>query len=265
MSNRRQRPVLGVQADFPANVSSSGDGALNLKNNAGTAGGTYYGLDFCVSASGNPFNRPIFQGSGLFLDPTSVIRWSASANQGTGTNDVGLERAAAGVLTVTNGSTGTGDFKAGKSSLTAGTMSRTADAVIRSSISGFSWTNAMITALGAVTAGDIAVCTLPAAVVVRNAYVVITGQAASVTTLTVAVGRVAATYIDYIVASDAKAAVNTIYGDASGERGTNLTGYDFPSFSGTTLINAHFISTGGNLNAVTGSSGVVILETYTLS
>jgi hypothetical protein len=127
---------------------------------------------------------------------------------------------------------------------------------------GCTWTNAQVVALGASLTGDITcVATLPAKTAVTNTYMVITGQAAGVTTLTAAVGRVAAAYIDYIVASDAKAAVNTVYGDASAERGTNLVGYDLPSYTAATVIKIHFISTVQNLDQTTGSSGRVILKT----
>jgi hypothetical protein len=148
--------------------------------------------------------------------------------------------------------------------LTAGTMTATAPARTQKTLHRYDWTNAMVAALGAVTAGDIAVCTLPAKEVVTNAYVVINTAAGGTTTLTVAVGRTGAAYIDYIVASNAQAAANTVYGDASAERGSNLTGYDLPSFTGTTIVNAHFISTVSNLSAVTTSTGTVYLETMLL-
>ncbi len=155
------------------------------------------------------------------------------------------------------------DFTGGAFQLTAGTMTASSTALIRKVIHKYSWTNAMVTALPT-TAGDIVVATLPAKTVVTNAYVVLTGAAVGPTTVTVAVGRTSATYIDYIVASDAKAAANTVYGDASAERGTNLTGYDLPSYTATTAINAHFISTGADLSTVTGSTGVVYVETLLL-
>lgn len=78
------------------------------------------------------------------------------------------------------------------------------------------------------------------------------------------VGTVAATYIDFIVAKDAKAAANTVYGSATADRGTNLTGYFLPSFTATTVVNAHFIKTTTNLSTVTGSTGTVYIETMTL-
>lgn len=152
--------------------------------------------------------------------------------------------------------------QSGLTVLTSGTMTAERQgALTGSSIHSFTWTNAMVVALGASLTGDITICTLPAKTVVKNVYVVITGTAAGVATLTVAVGRVAAGYIDYIVASDAKVAANTVYGDASGERGTNLTGYDLPSYTGTTDVKAHFISTVQNLDQTTGSTGRVIIET----
>lgn len=147
--------------------------------------------------------------------------------------------------------------------ITAGTMTGTYEAVENSTTTCRSWTNAMVTALPT-TAGDIAWGTLPAKTKVVDATIIITGQAAGPTTVTVALGRVSSTYIDYIVASDAKAAANTVYGDASGERGTNLTGYDLPSYTGTTVVNAHFASVGGNLSTVTGSTGLVCVTTRKL-
>jgi hypothetical protein len=158
----------------------------------------------------------------------------------------------------------TADAAVTGAALTAGTMTVTKNAVVRNGVTRVDWTNAMVVAIGATTAGNISAITLPAKTIVRNAYVVITGAAGTVTTLTVSLGRTGASYIDYIVASDAKAAANTVYGDASGERGTNLTGYDMPSFTGTTTLNARFTSTGGNLSTVTGSSGSIYIETATL-
>lgn len=143
--------------------------------------------------------------------------------------------------------------------LTSGTMTPENQGEIRSVSHSYSWSNAQIVALGAVTSGDITAFTLPAKHVVENVYVIITGQGAGTTTLTVSCGRTSASYIDYIVASDAKAAANTVYGDASAERGTNLTGYDLPSYTGTTSIVCNFVSTGANLSSVTGSTGRVVL------
>jgi len=40
--------------------------------------------------------------------------------------------------------------------------------------------------------------------------------------------------------------------------------YNLPSYTGTTLVTAHFIKTTTNLNTVVGSTGRVILETVQL-
>jgi hypothetical protein len=148
--------------------------------------------------------------------------------------------------------------------LTAGTMYYTKAPAVRKILHRFLWDNSMLVALGAVGAGDVKVCTLLPGVVVTNAYVVILGAETSANALTVAVGRVSATYIDYIVAKDAKASAGTVYGAVSGDRGTNLTGYDLPSLGSTTDIFAHFIKTTTNLNSCVGSAGVVLIETMRL-
>ncbi len=148
--------------------------------------------------------------------------------------------------------------------LTAGTMTVGASAKVASVVHKFSWTNAMIVALGANLTGDITVCTLPAKTIVKNVYVVITGQAAGPATLTLAVGRTTALFIDYIIALNAKATANTIYGAVVGDRGTNLVGYDFPSLAGTTDVKMHLIATVANLDQVTASGGDIYIETVTL-
>lgn len=155
----------------------------------------------------------------------------------------------------TTGATQTFSYAA----LTAGTLTATNSAQLGTFVSRYDWTNAMIVALGGVLAGDLTVATLQAKTVVRNAYVVIDTPDTSANALTVAFGRVSATYIDYIVASDAKAAANTVYGDVSGERGTNLTGFDLPSITTTTVVKLHFIKTTTFLNSVTGSTGHVYI------
>jgi hypothetical protein len=131
----------------------------------------------------------------------------------------------------------------------------------------YTWSNAQVAALAG-TAGDITVTTLPAKTQITNAYVVITGTAAGPTTVTVSCGdAIAGTpFINYVVASDAKVAANTVYGDVVAERGTSIDVefYYLPSYTATTLITCHFISTGANLSTVTGSTGRVILQTALL-
>lgn len=192
--------------------------------------------------------------------PSSLqLTWASGASPDTDNPDIGFKRLSAGIIKVTDGSSGDGNVSI--ASLIAATMTQETTGQLRTKTDSYTWTNAQVVALGAALTGDIGVATLPAKTVVVNAYVVITGQGAGATTFTVSCGRTSASYIDYIVASDAKAAANTVYGDASAERGTNLTGYDLPSYTGTTTINCHFVTTVQNLDQVTGSTGRVILTT----
>lgn len=153
--------------------------------------------------------------------------------------------------------------------LTAATMSEENTRQLRTVTHSYSWSNAQVAALGAALEGDITVATLPAKTQVLDAAVVITGTAAGTTTLTVSCGdAIAGTpFTNYILPSNAQAASNTFYGDANAERGASLDGDPLvylPSYTATTLVTCHFISTGANLSAVTGSTGRVILTTRLL-
>lgn len=143
---------------------------------------------------------------------------------------------------------------------TAG-LTPTVAAASRRVVSSYPIANADVVSLGASTTGDITVCTLVAKQKVLDAAIVIDTPDTSANALTIAFGRTSAAYIDYIVASDAKAAANTVYGDVSAERGTNLTGYDLPSYTGTTALKLHFIKTTTNLSTVTGFTAHVIVVT----
>lgn len=147
-------------------------------------------------------------------------------------------------------------------SVTNGSLTPGAVNPLRISVFKFSWTNAIVVALSGTT-GNILACTLPAKTLVRKATIVITGQAAGITALTVSLGRTATAYIDYAVAKSAKAAVNTVYGQTIADVGTNLSAIlgDLPSLTATTDVNLQFVSAVENLSNVTGSSGDVILET----
>lgn len=128
----------------------------------------------------------------------------------------------------------------------------------------YAWTNATVTAGGATT-GPYTVNPAPADLLVPakfcvvRAFVVITGQAAGPTTLTVSVGRGAAN--DYVLAGSAKAAAATMYGDAENELGTGLAGglWDCTPATAQTQVNVVFTSTGANLSTVTASTGRVTL------
>lgn len=169
------------------------------------------------------------------------------------------------------GGTLTGDVVS-RNPLTAGTLTVTNNAVASSMIvTRFDWTNAMVVALGASLTGDIKVCTLPAKMLVlAPAYMVITGTAAGVATLTASLGIISASYVDYIQVSDCKVAANTIYGDSAyGVPGNNLDPgggnvTNLPSVTATTDVFLHFISTVQNLSATTGSTGSIYLRTMKL-
>lgn len=218
------------------------------------------------AASGTGYFRlgpDVFQ-----LKSTSAFAWSSGAIAAA--SDLGLARAAAGWVKVTDGGVGYGNVLIGTGVkingqlLTSGTMTPIVTGEARKVWNRYDWDNAMVVALGAVGAGDIVAATLPAKTVVSNMYVVITAPDTSANALTVACGRTSALYIDYIVASDAKAAAGTVYGNDLAERGTNLTGYDLPNFSGTTTLSCHFIKSITTLDTVTGSTGSVYIETSIL-
>lgn len=251
--------VSGVASGGNKSIGVSGLSIVN-KSNATNIGGAFY--------ASQTTGTPIVNGVVGAISATEITYVSAAALFDNAAVAVPILIARDnGAAVPTTGPTATvvirdgAQLQAGNTVLTNGTMTAETQGEVRSTIHSYTWTNAMVTALGASLTGDVTICTLPAKTVVKNVYVVITGAATGTTTLTVSVGRTSASYIDYIVASDAQAAANTVYGDASGERGTNLTGYDLPSYTGTTDVVAHFISTGSNLSAVTGSTGRVIIET----
>lgn len=230
---------------YPLGAATTRIGCAGFAAAGTTFVGGYFGLNSSV---------PTFTTAALICDnaaqaaPVFVARDNGAA--------ISTATAYAGVV-VEDGAT----LQVGNGVLTSGTLTVGNASQVRSVTHSFDWTNAMITALGAVGAGDLAVCTLPAKTIVLNAYVILLTPDSSANALTVALGRVGASYIDYIVASDAKAGSNIVYGDVSGERGTNLTGYDLPSYTATTVVNLHFIKTSTLLNTVTGCTGRVIIQT----
>ena len=148
--------------------------------------------------------------------------------------------------------------------LTAATMTSSTGYRVTTATSSFDWTNAQVAALAG-SSGDITVATLPAKTQLLDAAVVILTPDSSANALTVQCGD-AATFINYVVASDAKAAANTFYGDALAERGTaiDVEHYYLPSYTATTTVTCRFIKAVTNLNTVTASTGRVILTTRLL-
>lgn len=134
-------------------------------------------------------------------------------------------------------------------------------------LSKYTWTNAMIVALGGVLTGDLTIATFPAGTVLKRLWMVVNTSAGGVTTLTGSIGKTAAAYADYFLTKDLKAAANTVYGQVVGDYAAALALYcgDMPSFTATTAIKLHLIATGANLSAVTTSTGSIYMETTILA
>lgn len=150
--------------------------------------------------------------------------------------------------------------------LAPGTMTPGAAARSNRTLHQFSWTNAMIVALGANLTGDIAICTLPAKTVVTNIWVRRTGQATGPTTLTGSIGVVSAAYDDYLDPIDLMAAVGTNGFDGGGA-GRAFDQPSLPSVAGTTVVKMHLIATdvaANTLADVLACAGEVFIETVQL-
>jgi hypothetical protein len=252
-------------------LTSGTDGALSFCNAAKSSCRTFTvdsdGILFSsgwaaangVSSKSGATYKWIANNSNVLQASDIPIAWS-STTSAQGSVDSGFARDAAGVVRVTDGSSGYGQVKAA-GAVTAGTMTLARTAELRTRTHHAQWTNAMVVALGAATTGDITVATLPAKEKVRDVLVVVNTSCTITGTLVVSVGRTGAAYDDYIVDSDLEAAANTMYGNDTAERGTNLTGYDVPSWTGTTNVVAHFESSGNNLDTVTTCTGSVYLTT----
>lgn len=220
-------------------------------------------------ASGSPSRVGLYGGFGAF--PASWVTAAALLDNVNSTSSTLFVARSNSAALPTTGPTATFSLgstaipQAGNTVLTSATMTAETQGQLRSSTHSYTWTNAQVVALGAALTGDITVATLPAKTIVSNAYVVITGAAVGPATVTVSCGDAigGTPFINWIVASDAKAAANTVYGDASAERGTSIDTEFFylPSYTATTLVTCHFISTVATLDAVTGSTGRVIVET----
>ena len=137
----------------------------------------------------------------------------------------------------------------------------------------FNWTNAMLVAGGAATTWDVTVATLPAKTQLLDALVVITGAAAGPATVTVQCGDTG-TFVNYVCPTgcDAKAAANTVYGDAISGSETGTALFDatakwipahLPSYTATTTVTCRFIGA-TRVDGITGSTGRVILTTRLL-
>jgi len=250
---------IGVIGKAVANGSNSSVGVLGAAIQSGSVSTTHpVGVAaFLSTTTGIPaFDPAVFLGDNTSSTAPLMILRDNGASQPT------------------TGATATWNVKDGafpqygNGVLTSATMTADDQAYQTTVSSSYSWTNAMVTALGGVTAGDVTVATLPAKTQLLDALVVIKTAAAGVTTLTVSCGDAigGTPFINLVAVADAKAAANTVYGDALAERGTSIDTefYYTPSYTATTLVTCHFISTGANLSAVTTSTGRVILTTRLL-
>jgi hypothetical protein len=273
-------------ATWTALLNANGGIAVDTTNFtvSGTTGAVHTAGDFDVAttkftvaaASGDTVTAGTLQAAGIAnlnggiaVDTTNfTVDGTTGATHIAGQLDV--SGSAFTVAPTTGFVTSSSGIKNGGAALTAGTMTAAATGYCNKTWSKYTWTNAQVAALGASLTGDIAVCTLPAKTVVHHALVVLSTQAAGCTTLTGSVGITGADYIDFIVASDLKAAANTIYGNAKAELGaalydaTTVTPFYVPSWTATSTVNMHFISTVDNLSAATTCSGAVYLLTSVL-
>lgn len=94
--------IGGVTSSFPS-LSASASGALQVVAADDAAWGSVFSGKY-MGPSGGSFS---LETAGLVLASTGQVFWSPSSSV-IGVNDIGLSRLAAGVLNVTNGSSGTG-------------------------------------------------------------------------------------------------------------------------------------------------------------
>lgn len=161
------------------------------------------------------------------------------------------------------------DLQNTQSNPTTGTLTLSATGRVRPQLNKYQWTNTMVTALGAVTTGDITVCTLPAKHRVTSVLIVIdtAGTNMGAATLTVQCGT-DATFSDYIATASMLASANTVYGDANVECGASLPGGGLytghlPSWTATTVVKIRITTDGAGgktLADVLTSTGTVIIE-----
>lgn len=166
------------------------------------------------------------------------------------------------------GTTVSGNLVLNDPKLTTGTLA-SVNGIVSTIVTKYTWNNANVVACGSNLTCDITAGTIPANYIVKRVLMVVLNPAANIGTLTVSLGITAASYDDYILASDIKASANTIYGDLLAELGASMQDYlgNIPSLTGATALKIHLIATDGGANTladVTGSSGVIFIETMKL-
>jgi hypothetical protein len=243
----------GADAAAPVNQTLQAQGVA--AGTSDTSGATY------TIASGN--GRGNATGSSLiFQTPTAVVSGSGAQTMTTRLT-LGATAVFSGQVSATS-MLSTQFVHSYSGALTAATMTSEGINNVRTTTTSYAWTNAMLTAGGAATTWDVTVATLPAKTQLLDAMVVILTAQTAAGTLSVQCGD-AATFINYVVAGDAKAAANTVYGDAVAERGTaiDVEHYYLPSYVATTTVTCRFISNAA-MSTMTTSTGRVILTTRLL-
>lgn len=254
--------ITNAAATSGFRLSGTTDGVLTVQSRTGSTG-YMVAAGFVINSGGTSGLDYNYSGANQFRLGSVLEVVFTNGTASGGTRDVGIARGAAGLLKLTDGlGTAASNLQIG-AGLTAATMTAEQTAQTRDLTQSFTWTNAMVTALGASTTGDIKVCTLPAKTVVVDCMLQVVTAETALTSLTGSVGFTAATYVDYILAGSLKAAANTFYGDAAAERGATL-GFSLPSYTGTTDVYMHLISGVENLSTALACTGRVILTTRLL-
>lgn len=220
------------------------------------SGTTNVGGYFSFGANATPANQAaLMANNDSFARPIASFHDNASGAPST---------AAANSIVIDDGA----KLRLGPEAPTTGTMAvTTAYAEVRDTVTACSWTNAQVVALGATTTGDITCLTsIPAATEIYSANLVVDTAASGPTTLTAQCGDavVGAPYNNLILAGDLKATAGTRYGDVNAERGASIDTADerpyMPRPAAATAITCRFVSSGGYLSVVTGSTGHLSLK-----
>lgn len=139
----------------------------------------------------------------------------------------------------------------------AGNLSEIATGEARTVWQRYDWNNSNIANLGAVTSANVKICTLPARTIVTNAVMILTTGASGALTIAASIGSIGPNYTNLLGSSSLKAADGTVYGLPPASA-------DLLALSVPTDVYLRVVSTVGNLNITTGSSGTIYLETAVL-
>lgn len=258
-------PDPSEPAKFVGNLACSTGAAATITNGANGAA-LLYGQSLGITLDGQLSNTFYLAPTGsqgqagivTTATGTALGTWYANSfviGSSNGSASTALANASNGFQ---YGSTGSYIMAAGGTGTSGATTGK-----IRGEWFQLAWTNASLAACGAGTACDITMGTLAAKMLVKRAFVSITTAAAGPATLTISCGRTGAGFNDWTLANSAKSAADTLWGDNSdgSESGAGLFATfwrdDLPSWTTTTAIKCHFISTVADVNTTTNSSGTL--------